>query len=206
MITGGVEPPTFSLSGECPGPRESTGGRMSRPHDLLGHLGVQDRPRVFTIVVSTTLAVVLCIRRSLTSCFWGGEQNRIVHEICEEIRAPAVASAVQPGPDCCTAVIYLHTAVHKLWLTSQALTGVCASASCVHRRTDARLAPAGSRGTKTATPRLEQSPAVPWTGMRGRPPHAAGLPVLPQNLRSRKQHSGPGPGPARSRPACRVMQ
>ena len=51
---------------------------------------------------------------------------RTVHEICEETGAPAAASAGQSGPDCCTAVIYLHTAVHRLWLTSQAFTEMSA--------------------------------------------------------------------------------
>ena len=46
----------FRFSGECPGPRESTAVRLIRPDDLLGHLGVQDRPRVSTAVVSTALA------------------------------------------------------------------------------------------------------------------------------------------------------
>jgi hypothetical protein len=42
--------------GECPGPHESTTGRLIRPDDLLGHLGVQDRTHVSTTVVSTALA------------------------------------------------------------------------------------------------------------------------------------------------------
>ena len=57
----------------------------------------------------------------LTFRLEGGKSEGTVHEICEEIRPAAVASAGQSGPDCCTAVIYLHTAVHRLWLTSQAL-------------------------------------------------------------------------------------
>ena len=44
------------FSGECPRPRESTAVRLIRPDDLLGHLGVQDRPHVSTAVVSTALA------------------------------------------------------------------------------------------------------------------------------------------------------
>ena len=51
---------------------------------------------------------------------------RTVHEICEETGAPAAASAGQSGPDCCTAVIYLHTAVHRLWLTSPGVTQMLA--------------------------------------------------------------------------------
>ena len=47
---------SFRLSGECPGPHESTAVRLIRPDDLLGHLGVQDRPYVSTTVVSTALA------------------------------------------------------------------------------------------------------------------------------------------------------
>src|SRR5437660_11898573 len=54
----------FRFSGECPGPRESTADHLSRPDDLLGHLGVQDRPHASTTVVSTALATGLFIRRS----------------------------------------------------------------------------------------------------------------------------------------------
>jgi hypothetical protein len=55
---------TVRFSGECPGPRESATGHLNRPDDLLGHLGVQDRPQVSTAVVSTALATGLSIRRS----------------------------------------------------------------------------------------------------------------------------------------------
>ena len=51
---------------------------------------------------------------------------RTVHEICEETRAPAAASAAQSRPDCCAAVIYLHTAVHRLCLTSPGVTQMSA--------------------------------------------------------------------------------
>ena len=60
---------TIRFSGECPGPHESTTVRLIRPDDLLGHLGVQDRPHVSTTVVSTALAAGLCIRRPLTFRF-----------------------------------------------------------------------------------------------------------------------------------------
>ena len=36
--------------------------------------------------------------------------------------APAVASVGQSGPECCTVVIYLHTAVHRLWVTPPGVT------------------------------------------------------------------------------------
>ena len=45
----------FCFSSELPGPRESAAGHLSRPDNLLGHLGVQD-PYVSTTVVSTALA------------------------------------------------------------------------------------------------------------------------------------------------------
>jgi hypothetical protein len=50
------------FSGERPSPQESTTVRLIRPDDLLGYLSVQDRPQVSTTVVSTALAVALCIR------------------------------------------------------------------------------------------------------------------------------------------------
>jgi hypothetical protein len=46
----------FCFSSELPGPRESAAGHLSRPDNLLGHLGVQDRLYVSTTVVSTALA------------------------------------------------------------------------------------------------------------------------------------------------------
>jgi hypothetical protein len=54
----------FRFSGERPRPRESTAVRLTRPDVLLRHLGVQDRPQVSTIVVSTALAAGLGIRGS----------------------------------------------------------------------------------------------------------------------------------------------
>jgi len=50
---------TFHFSGECPGPRESTKGHLSRPDDLIGHPDVQDRLHLSTTVVSTALATCL---------------------------------------------------------------------------------------------------------------------------------------------------
>ena len=55
-----------SVSGERPGPRESTAVRLISPDDLLGPLGVQGRPQVSTAVVSTALAAGVCVRRLLT--------------------------------------------------------------------------------------------------------------------------------------------
>ena len=63
VVRGRVELPTFRFSGERPGPHESTTVRLIRLDDLLGHLGVQNRPCASTTVVSTALAVDLCIRR-----------------------------------------------------------------------------------------------------------------------------------------------
>lgn len=63
------------FSGECPGPRESTAVRLISLNDLLGHLGVQDRPHVSTTVVSTALAAGLYIRWPLTSRLQGGESS-----------------------------------------------------------------------------------------------------------------------------------
>jgi hypothetical protein len=57
-------PAGVRFSGECPGPRESTADYLSRPDDLLRHLGVQDRLHVSTTVVSTALAAGISIRRS----------------------------------------------------------------------------------------------------------------------------------------------
>ena len=66
---------SFRFSGERPGPHESTTVRLIRPDDLLGHLGVQDRPYVSATVVSTALAAGLCIGRPLTFRFEGGEST-----------------------------------------------------------------------------------------------------------------------------------
>lgn len=63
-LTGGGRLVTIRFSGECPGPRKSTTVRLNWPDDLLGHLGVQDRLHVSTIVVSTVLAAGLCSSRS----------------------------------------------------------------------------------------------------------------------------------------------
>jgi hypothetical protein len=57
-----VRYPGLRLSGECPDPCESTAVRLIRLNDLLGHLGVQDRPHVSTTVVSIALAAGLYIR------------------------------------------------------------------------------------------------------------------------------------------------
>jgi hypothetical protein len=54
--------PGLPLSGECPGPRKSTAGRLSRPDNLLGHLSVQERPHASTTAVSTALATGLYIQ------------------------------------------------------------------------------------------------------------------------------------------------
>ena len=70
-----AEQSAFRFSGERPSPHESTTVRLIRPDDLLGHLGVQDRPHVSTAVVSTALAAGLCIRRPLTFRFRGGESS-----------------------------------------------------------------------------------------------------------------------------------
>ena len=61
---------------------------------------------------------------------------RNVYEICGETRRASCGECWQSGPDCCTAVIYLHTAVHRLWLTLRRYAHVCG-----HRRacTDALL-------------------------------------------------------------------
>ena len=59
---GREEAVAVRFSGERPGPRESTAVRLIRPDDLLGHLGVQDRPHLSTAVVSTALAAGRCIR------------------------------------------------------------------------------------------------------------------------------------------------
>ena len=68
------------FSGECPGPHESTAGRLSRPDDSSGHLGVQDRPHVSTTVVSTALAAGLCIRDPDLPLPWRGVKARaIIH-------------------------------------------------------------------------------------------------------------------------------
>jgi hypothetical protein len=56
VVRDRIELSTFRFSGECPGPRESTAGHLSRPGDLFRHLGVQDRPYVSTTVVSRALA------------------------------------------------------------------------------------------------------------------------------------------------------
>src|SRR5271166_1288072 len=74
---------------------------------------------------------------------------RTVHKICEETRTPVAASAAQSRPDCCTAVIYLHTAIHRLCLTSPDVTQIsavtvvrapthCCSAGA-HRQVAARI-------------------------------------------------------------------
>jgi hypothetical protein len=55
-LTGDYWLVTIRFSGERPRPHESTTVRLIRPGDLLGHLGVQDRPHVSTAVVSIALA------------------------------------------------------------------------------------------------------------------------------------------------------
>jgi hypothetical protein len=49
-------PKASAKTGECPGPRESTADRLSRPDRPLGYLGVQDCPFGSTTIVSTALA------------------------------------------------------------------------------------------------------------------------------------------------------
>ena len=79
VVRDRIELSTFRFSGECPGPRESTTVRPIRPDELLGHLGVQDRPHVSTSVVSAVLASGLCIRRPLTFLSRSGESGSRVH-------------------------------------------------------------------------------------------------------------------------------
>lgn len=193
----------FRFSGERPGPRASIAGHVSRPDGLLRRLGVQDRCHVPTTVVSTALAVVPCIRRPLTSLL--GRPSRIAPCMRSARRsgAPTVAGAGQSGPGCCTAVIYLHTAVHTLWLTSPGVNRCLRSLSCVHRRTDARPTPAGKPRHADGHTAVGAKSCGPVSGhAHVGPRHAAGLPGSLRNLRPRKQHSGLGPGPARGRPAC----
>lgn len=157
-----------------------------------------------TTVVSTALAVVPCIRRPLTSLL--GRPSRIAPCMRSARRsgAPTVAGAGQSGPGCCTAVIYLHTAVHTLWLTSPGVNRCLRSLSCVHRRTDARPTPAGKPRHADGHTAVGAKSCGPVSGhAHVGPRHAAGLPGSLRNLRPRKQHSGLGPGPARGRPACR---
>jgi hypothetical protein len=54
-----ASPADLPFSGECPGPRESTKGHLSKPDDLIGHPDVQDRLHLSTTVVSTALATGL---------------------------------------------------------------------------------------------------------------------------------------------------
>ena len=61
---GWEEAVAVRFSGERLGPRESTPVHLSRPDDLIGHLGVQDRLHVSATVVSTALAAGSSIRRS----------------------------------------------------------------------------------------------------------------------------------------------
>jgi hypothetical protein len=56
VVRDRIELSTFRFSGERPSPRESTAGRLNRPDDSFGYLGVQDRRQVSTTVVSTALA------------------------------------------------------------------------------------------------------------------------------------------------------
>jgi hypothetical protein len=65
VVRGRVELPTFRFSGECPGPHEFTTVRLIRPDDLLGHLGVHERPHVSTTVVSIALATGLYLAPDL---------------------------------------------------------------------------------------------------------------------------------------------
>jgi len=46
VVRDRIELSTFRFSGERPSPHESTTVRLIRPDDLLGYLGVQDRPQV----------------------------------------------------------------------------------------------------------------------------------------------------------------
>lgn len=54
---------SFRFSGELPRPRKPIASHLSRPDDLFGHLGVQERPHVSIAVVSTALASGLYLRR-----------------------------------------------------------------------------------------------------------------------------------------------
>jgi hypothetical protein len=99
-----------------------------------------------------------------------------VHEICEQTRRASCGDCWHSGPNCCTAVIYLHTAVHRLWLTSPWLRRCLRSPSCVARRAVARLARAGkSRHAYRPRRGRKQRPTVPCSGMRTVDRHAAGL-------------------------------
>lgn len=86
--------------------------------------------------------------------------------------APAAASAGS-GPDCCAVVIYFHTAVHRLWLTRQALRR-CA-AVCDHRRARTKallLSWRAQAGRSTHTDRTASGSNVPRSHVRaahGRP-------------------------------------
>jgi len=97
---------------------------------------------------------------------------RTVHKICEETRAPVAASAAQSRPDCCTAVIYLHTAIHRLCLTSPDVTQIsavtvvrapthCCSAGA-HRQVAARIPTAPRAKQRTAVLRTVGQ-ACRWT-------------------------------------------
>jgi replication initiator protein RepSA len=133
---------------------------------------------------------------------------RTVHKICEETRAPVAVSAAQSRPDCCTAVIYLHTAIHRLCLTSpdvtqiSAVTVVRAPTHCcstgAHRQVAARI---------PAAARAKQRTAVPCSVLRTVGQHAAGLPAVVQWILRYCRAYGRGSsvfglehGPARGRP------
>ena len=101
---------------------------------------------------------------------------RTVHEICEETRAPAAASAAQSRPDCCAAVIYLHTAVHRLCLTSPGVTQMSAVTvvrAPTHCCSGWRAQASGTHTDRTAGEATDRGPVfgpahgrpgIRWTG------------------------------------------
>ena len=78
--------------------------RLIRPDNLLGHLGVQDRPHVSTTVVSAALATGLSIRRSDLPLLGAGSQVarslpwRLPCSI--RLRWPLCPEAKSPGRYC----------------------------------------------------------------------------------------------------------
>ena len=85
------------------------------------------------------------------------------------------------GPGCCAVVIYLHTAVHRLWLTRQALRRCLRSPMCLHQRTAARLARAGKSQHAYRPHRgRKQRPAIACSGMHTTDRHAVRLSAVIQ--------------------------
>lgn len=111
----------------------------------------------------------------------GHERRASLPAVTQGTKLRSAASAAQSRPDCCAAVIYLHTAVHRLCLTSPGVTQMSAVTVV---RAPTHVARAGAHRQVAAriptAPRAKQRTAVPCSVLRTVGQHAAGLPAVLQ--------------------------